>query len=241
LLLSSALLLPLNAAPIPDHLRNQAIGNEGRKIPIDFDAKALRQGKFTYRLSVKDKTIGTAIIEIRATEDGQYNISYTSKDIQQSWSSSLDRWFNPLAAKLDMFNKNPPYSMSMLYSKDGASGTEVAKGSAKPFALTFHTQVIDQRVDWAAMMAAGFPKGGEIEFQVFDPSTSLSRLVGTRVESSPLHSVLGDLPTVRLNYTIFKRRQTESYSVFATKACPRVLLREEMPRDLVAVLIAVDD
>jgi len=101
--------------------------------------------------------------------------------------------------------------------------------------------VVDQRVDWAAMMAAEFSKGGTVEFYVFDPSSALSRLNGTSAETLPLRSVLGVVPTVRLDYTIHKNSHEESYAVFATKEQPRVMLREEMPGGLVSVLIAIED
>ena len=240
LLLSSALATPVAAASteVRGGSAEASAGAAGRRAPVVFDAGALREGRFTYRLSVDAKPIGVATIEIRAT-GGHYRISFSSTDIGQTWSSTLTRRFEPLAATLEFSGGRAPYSMSIRYAAGRATGSEVTTGAETPFAIPFDTQVIDQRVDWAGMMAAVFD-GPAIEVQVVDPKTSLSRLVGTSIETSPLGGVLGTLPTVRLDYTITKASHTESYSVFATRDRPRVMLREEMPGNLVAVLVAIE-
>lgn len=232
---------PLTAAPIAEPDLKSATPSSSHGDHVSFDAATLRQGKFTYQISLKGEILGIAIIEIRSTSKSEYRITFESMDIEQSWSSSLGRHFNPLVAKLDMPGGESPYSMSLRYSRNGVSGTESANGSIKPIVAAFSQQVVDQRVDWAAMMAAEIPNEKAIEFSVYDPSTGLSRLVGSSAESKPLGGVLGTLPTIRLDFTIHKDGHLESYSVYATKNRPRIMLREEMPGDLVSVLIAAEE
>ena len=208
---------------------------------VAFDASRLREGRFTYQLSIKGKPLGNAVIEIRRQPSGDYRISFDSNDIDQRWSSQMTRAFLPLAAELQMPGKTEPYRMSIRYAGAEVSGTESRGASARQVAAKLEGQVVDQRVDWAAMMAAQFPEGGRIEFRVFDPSTSMSPLLGSTASAEPIASVLGTSDVIRLDYTIRKADHTESYSVFATREIPRVMIREDMPNELVSVLVAVDD
>jgi hypothetical protein len=101
-------------------------------------------------------------------------------------------------------------------------------------------QVIDQRVDGAAMMAAGFTTNG-VSFEDYDPGSGFSRLTGTKQPGKDMGSLLGRQRAAELHYTIHKKDHAQSYVVYATESLPRAMLREEMPRDLVAELIAIED
>lgn len=208
---------------------------------VAFDAARLREGRFTYQVSIKGKPLGSAVIEIRQQPTGDYRISFDSIDVDQRWSSQMTRAFLPLAAELQMPGKAVPYRMSIRYSAAEVTGSETKGNSAHPVTAKLEGQVIDQRVDWAAMMAADFPEDGKIEFLVYDPSTASSPLLGTVTPAEPIASVLGTSDVVRLDYTIRKADHTESYSVFATREIPRVMLREDMPNELVSVLVAIDE
>jgi hypothetical protein len=208
---------------------------------VAFDATRLREGRFTYQLSIKGKPLGNAVIEIRRLPSGDFRISFDSNDVDQRWSSQMTRAFVPLAAELQMPGKAVPYRMSIRYDGAEVSGTETRGRSAHPVSATLEGQVVDQRVDWAAMMAAEFSEGGKIEFLVFDPSTALSPLLGSTTSADPIASVLGTSDVIRLDYTIRKTDHTESYSVFATREIPRVMVREDMPNELTSVLIAIDE
>ena len=229
----------MSAAPPAAEASTKA--DNHRSHAVDFDAASLREGKFTYRLSIKDEVLGLAIIEVRHAGKDLYKVTFDSKDVGQRWTSSFGSRLEPIAATLDIADEQSPYSMSLRYSGTGVSGTQSAKGAAKPIAAVFDRQVIDQRVDWAAMMAARIPHAKNVEFAVYEPNTGLSRLVGSSTESQPIGGVLGNVPTIKLDYTIHKDHGAESYSVYATKAEPRIMLREDMPGELVSVLVAVED
>jgi hypothetical protein len=206
---------------------------------VAFDAAHLRTGRYTYELRLKGELLGTSIIEIRRQSPDEYLIRMDAPKIEQRWSADLGRAFNPLATTLEMGGASP-YRMSLRYSDTEVSGMESKQGSSHPVTAAILRQVVDQRVDWAATMVAQFPRGEGIAFDVYDPGTGFSRLVGTRIATNAIKSVLGTLPAIRLDYTIHKAERVESYSVFATKEEPRVMLREDMPNDLVAVLVWVE-
>lgn len=208
---------------------------------VPFDATQLREGRFTYQISSEGQPLGKAVIEIRRQPSGDFRISLDSVDIDQHWSSQLTRGFVPLAAGLHMPDDVAPYRMDIRYSDNEVTGTEMRGGSVHPVSAVLQGQVIDQRVDWAAMMAAEFPVDGKIEFLVYDPATGSSPLSGTRTASAPITGVLGTSEITRLDYTIRKQVHPESYSVFATRESPRVMVREEMPNQLLAELIAIDE
>lgn len=241
LAISALLASSLYASELLENTASNPSGGSPQPSSGLFEADHLRQGKFTYQLSLQGKPIGVAMIEIRATQRGNYQITFGSKDVEQSWTSTLDRRFSPIEAKLEMLSGRGAYSMSVSYTANKATGTERVDGSVRTFSTMLEGQVVDQRVDWAAMMAATFPSVGQIEFLVFDPSTSTSRLVGRRSESGPVDGTFRTLPAVRLDYTIHKGPHAECYTVFATRDRPCMMLREEMPGELVSQLIAVED
>ena len=209
-------------------------------VPVTLDATNLRQGQFTYQLSVKGKLIGTTVIEIRQHTPAEFHIRFDSKDVQQSWSSTFTKGFEPIAAELHMPGRKEPYHMTLRYSASAVSGEETRGTQTAPVSAAISRQVIDQRVDWAAMMATEFT-GNAASFDVYDPGTGLSRLTATKLPAKAMDGVLGRQRAIDLHYTIQKKDHAESYVVYATASAPRVMLREDMPGDLVAELIAVAD
>ncbi len=207
---------------------------------VAFDAELLRQGIFTYQLSVEGKPVGTAKIEIRRLPSGEYRIQSDAEDFGQRWSSTLKRDFTPLAAELHMPTRKIPYHMSLRYSGKRVMGEEVRGDAKTPVAAPLSGQVIDQRVDWAAMMAAVVPASG-VRFGVFDPGSAISPVEGSRKPAEPIDSVMGKQNAIALHYTIRKTDHEENYVVYATESLPRVMLREDMPNDLVATLIAIEN
>jgi hypothetical protein len=209
--------------------------------PVRFDAAQLREGRFTYELRSDGELLGTSVIEIRRRTPDEYLIRMDAPAVKQHWSASVGRRFNPFTASLEMTGGKSPYRMSLSYSANEVSGTELKAGATHPVAAVIKRQVVDQRVDWAAVMAAQFPGGNNIEFDVYDPGTGFSMLVGTKMPAKRIAGVLGKQPAIRLDYTIHKADHTESYSVYATKSEPRVMLREDMPNGLVALLVAAEN
>jgi hypothetical protein len=228
-ILALAGLSPLARADVPQ-----------TKPGVTFDAANLRQGKFTYQLTSDGKKIGKSVIEIRAQRDGTWLLRMNAPEVQQRWSTVVRRAFEPVSAMLEMSGSSP-YRMDLAYSNQQVTGTELRSGETHAINANSPRQMVDQRVDWASMMAATFRAGDPVEFLVYDAGTGFSRLFGTQSRYKPMNSVLGKVPTIRLDYFIHKATETEAYSVFATASKPRVMLREEMPNGLVSTLVAIED
>ena len=211
---------------------------------VVFDATRLREGVFKYELRRNGELLGISTIEVRREKADEFLIFMDAQEIAQRWSARIGRRFNPLAAKLEIFSGAKPYRMSLLYSDTQVSGTEVKQGPNGPVTTkvkaTLQRQVVDQRVDWAAMMAAQFGKEKSIEFDVYDPGTGFSRLVGTKTDVPAVAGALEKLPAIRFDYTIHKKDHIEAYSVYGSQLEPRIMLREDMPNGLVALLVASD-
>ena len=163
----------------------------------------------TYQLSVKGNPFGTTVIEIRQRTPTEFQIRFESKNLQQSWSSTFAKGFDPIAAELHMPGRKEPYHMALHYSAPAVSGEETRGAQTEPVRAAIGGQVIDQRVDWAAMMATEFTGDG-VSFNDYDPGTSFSRLTGTKLPVKTMDSVLGRQRAIELHYTIQKKDRAES-------------------------------
>ena len=97
---------------------------------------------------------------------------------------------------------------------------------------------VDQRIDWAAVMAfKEYVEGHEFKFHVYDAGSGNS-LVSVRIGKSETTAVpAGSFETVRVSYRIDKRSGVETYEVFVTKQAPRFLVKEKFPNGSVTELL----
>jgi hypothetical protein len=204
-----------------------------------FDAQLLKEGRFTYRTTLKGESLGETVIEIRR-EGAHVRISMSAPKISQSWNATVERSFAPLSASLAMRGRKGAYEMKLQYAGTKVTGEEREEGVTRPVNALAEGIVIDQRVDWAAMMASTAPAGGSIAVRVFDPSTGLSEMLGKVGGTRTMSGAWGDLTALRLDYTLCKRDHLEDYTVYATRDVPRYMLREDMPNGLVSELIRVE-
>lgn len=204
-----------------------------------FDALQLKEGRFTYRTTLRGEPLGDTVIEIRRV-DPTVRITMNAPKIGQSWEASVRRSFEPLSAHLRMQSRGTPYEMTLAYDGDKISGEERKGDTATSVSATAAGVVIDQRVDWASIMALTATSGSSIAVRVFDPSTGFSAMLGLVGETHSMTGAWGTTDAVRLDYRICKRERVENYTVFATATPPRVMLREDMPNGLVSELIRSD-
>jgi hypothetical protein len=204
-----------------------------------FDASRLKEGRFTYRTTLKGESLGETVIEIRRA-DAQFLISMNAAEIEQSWKAEVERSFAPVSASLSMRGKKGPYVMTLQYAGMNITGEEHESGVTRTVNVTAKGAVIDQRVDWASMMAATAPAGRSIAMRVFDPSTGLSDMLGKIGGLQPMTGAGGEVLALRLDYTICKRGHVEEYTVYASHETPRFMLREDMPNGLVSELIRIE-
>jgi hypothetical protein len=164
----------------------------------------------------------------------------SAPSIAQSWNATVAESFAPLTAALQMRGRKGPYVMELTYDGAKISGQERESGVMRPVDATAEGVVIDQRVDWAAMMAARAPARSSIAVRVFDPSTGFSAMLGTIGATQSMRGAWGEAAALRLDYTICKRDHLEEYTVYATRETPRYMLREDMPNGLVSELIRIE-
>jgi hypothetical protein len=204
-----------------------------------FDASRLKEGRFTYRTTLKGRPLGETVIEIRHV-GAQFLISMNAPEIEQGWRAKVEKSFAPVSASLSMRGKKGPYAMTLQYVGRNITGEEREAGVTRAVNVTAKGLVIDQRVDWASMMAATGPSGRSIAMRVFDPSTGLSDMRGKIGGLQPMSGAWGDVSALRLDYTICKREHVEKYTVYATNETPRFMLREDMPNGLVSELVRIE-
>jgi hypothetical protein len=198
----------------------------------EFDASLLKEGRFTYRTTSKGEFVGETVLEIRRAGDN-WRITMNAPKIAQSWQAVVDRSFAPRSAHLAMRTRTGPYEMSLQYAGNEVTGEERRADGLKPVRATLSGVVLDQRVDWAAMMALKTAPKAAASWAmfVFDPSTGASQMLG---EGG------GDAKTLQLRYRICKRDHVESYTVHANRDTPRYMLREDMPNGLVSELVKIE-
>lgn len=203
-----------------------------------FDAALLKEGRFTYHTTRKGESLGDTVIEVRRAGSG-YRITMSAPEIAQSWEAAFRRSFAPLSARLSMRVRGAPYEMNLQYGAK-ITGEERRDGVVTAVNADPNGVVIDQRVDWASMMALKVTAGRSVTMRVFDPSTGFSAMLGKRGATEPMSGAWGDVTAVRLDYSICKREHVENYTVFATAATPRYMLREDMPNGLVSTLVRIE-
>ena len=127
--------------------------------------------------------------------------------------------------------------MSLLYGRDrvtGSAGTtadnmtnEAKLAEMKPVSAAVPTGTVDQRIDWAAMLASRLEVGQKLDFTVYDPATGVSKVVGEIGKAEQIRVPAGTFETIRAVYRIEKLKETETYEVLASKEMPRFMIRED--------------
>lgn len=231
------------ALPPVAHPATQCTETSQSRARPSFDASRLKEGRFVYRTTLKGEFIGETVLEIRRV-DATWHITMDAPKIEQSWEATVDRSFSPLSAHLKMKKRNGPYEMTLVYAGGEVRGEERDADGVSPVAAKLSGVVLDQRVDWAAVMALAPPatssRGSSAEMSVFDPSTGLSRMLGEVGDARILSGLFGEAMSVALSYRICKRDHVENYVVHATRRTPRYMLREDMPNGLVSELIRIE-
>ena len=208
----------------------------------DFDATRLRTGSYSFRTLVDGKEVGRSRIQIsKSADSGNYVFSnVVIGSFSQSWEAVVSPTFAPVLAKLRFGQGSSARSVfELAYQGTRVTGFITAqKSKRREVNETISDDTIDQRVDWAAVMALkDYVEGHESKFNVYDPGTG-SSLVRVRIGKSEKTAVpAGSFETVRISYRIDKRSGAETYEVFVTKQAPRFLVKEKFPNGSVTELV----
>lgn len=225
-----------------------AAGDPGRDLGTlrtQVDARRLQTGEFVYRDSANGKVLGESSISIRVGEhDSNYRFSaQTAGYADQHWESVASPTLTPISAQLT-FGKGPdqPTTFELHYANDRVTGFTLNRHSSEsktriPVNASINSNTVDQRIDWATVMAFDLRKGMRFGFNVYDPTTGTSEV---RVQVSPRRRIdvpAGTFDVLAVTYWVKKSTGPERYIVYATTSLPRFMVREDFPDGTISELV----
>lgn len=226
-----------------------AVGLLGAAASPHFDANRLKTGRFTYQDIQSGKQGSLSTTTITRLADGHYRFTADFPAFDQSWSTVATRFMTPVETVLKMRTQDGRhYQMTLTYAGQHVIGDAVTAASVegglprseRKVEADIPVNTVDQRIDWATVMARDLTPGETFTFNVYDAKTAVSRVTCSISDAGMMNTVLGKLHAIRLDYVVNKSSGTESYSVYATSALPRIMLREDLPGGLTSQLVKVE-
>jgi hypothetical protein len=214
--------------------------------PATPDAHRLMTGQFLYQDSSNGKELGTSSIRIeKDATTGNYRFSVeTNGFADQQWEAVATPSFVPLSARLS-FGKAPnrlPY-FDIAYASGKVTGslatrTHSVLGPSHPVDAVISPGTVDQRIDWATVLASDLQPGRQFQFSVYDPAIGSSSVLATVGPLEEVRVPAGAFQIFRITSRVQKATGAEQYVVFATKTLPRVMVREDFPDGTITELAA---
>ncbi len=205
-----------------------------------FDAGRLELGHFlyrNYRNQDAGKDVGTSNISIERIDARAYRFrNEITGEFMQTWESTANVSLEPIAASLGIGAKDDKkYAMRLAYEGRKVTGTATKKDPAggshtNDVDVQLPSDIVDQRIDWAAVMSLPLRARSVSAFNVYDPWTGVS----------PVSVQIGDVEEVRVPAGTFralhivyrieeKGRGNVQFVVWVTEREPRFLVREDFP------------
>ena len=209
------------------------------------DARRLQTGEFVYRDSSRGKILGESSISIRVDEqDSNYRFStQTIGYADQHWESVASPTLSPFSARLT-FGKGPdqPTAFDLHYANGNVTGFALSRRSSEPRTqlpvnASIDSNTVDQRIDWATVMAFELREGSRFSFNVYDAATGSSEV---RARVSPRRRIdvpAGTFHVLAVTYWVKKSTGAERYIVYATESLPRFMVREDFPDGTISELV----
>jgi hypothetical protein len=220
-------------------------GGDLGTLRTQVDAHRLQTGEFIYRDSVKGKVLGESSISITLRgNDSNYRFSaQTTGYADQHWESVASSTLAPISAQLSFGNgPDQPTAFQLNYSTDKVTGFAVNRQPSESRSqllvnASIDSNTVDQRIDWAAVMAFDLRKRSLFEFNVYDPETGTSEV---RARVGPRRRIdvpAGTFQVFAVTYWVKKSTGTERYIVYATERPPRFMVREDFPDGTISELV----
>jgi hypothetical protein len=219
------------------------------------DARRLRTGTFTYRDVDRGKEVGSGSITIRQLKpSGNYQFVADTVFSEEFSGFRTQRWeavakpdFEPVSATLAFGGKSgktPVFDLT--YRPGRATGFAVDRkaspaGTKRDIDAILPPDIVDQRIDWAAILATKLEAGSSFEFPVYDPGSGVSRIIGRVAGPEQVQVPTGTFQAIRIIYEMQKPAATEHYEMLATKDSPRLMLREQFPNGVIAELTRISN
>ncbi len=215
------------------------------------DAKRVRTGKFTYRDLYHGKEVGRGTITIRGLADSEdcafaADIKFATEFggfSSQHWEAITTFRFEPVSAKLAFVRGAEVISvLELAYSSGRVSGYVVdreagAFGAKRMVDAALPVNTVDQRIDWAAVLATSLEPGQRFEFNVYDPTTGVGIVTGQVGQVGTIKVPAGSYRVYRIIYQMAKGGKSEHCEMFASLDSPHVMIREQFPNGVVSELV----
>jgi hypothetical protein len=215
------------------------------------DARRLRTGVFLYRDMEHGKEVGSSTITIRRLADsGNYQFSADatfSADFNgfhsQRWNAVAMPDFVPVSATLAFVRGEDVVPVfDIRYSQDRVTGkvnkrTGTNSQPERTVDAAIPANTVDQRIDWAAILAGTLETGRQFEFKVYDPVTGISTITGKVGQLETVRIPAGSYHAYHIIYQMQKAGTTEHYQMLASEDSPHVMLREEFPNGVITELV----
>jgi hypothetical protein len=212
------------------------------------DAHLLRTGQFTYSVTGRGKHMSTGEVGIHRvawTDVYVFRAEWTGEFRPQQWKSVATSDFVPIFANLS--SGEGTYlrpSFELKYGASQVSGTTFSRkppGTAHTLDATVPVNTVDQRIDWAAVLSGDLEPGRGFQFNVYDPDSGVSRVVGQVGPMEQVQIPAGSFVAYRVSYRMEKSGRVEKYEMLATGGQNRMMLREKFPDGSVSELTRVQD
>src|SRR5260370_5813572 len=248
---------PRVAAPALSATRSATAAQSSSSLTVSArftsDARRIRAGIFVYRDLDHGKEVGRATITIHHVPDsGDYNFAADStfgEDFKgfrsQRWEAVATAGFEPISVTLasvrgtevatvfDLTYRSGRVTGFVIDRKDSGAETTREVDAAVP------ANIVDQRIDWATVVAGNLKTGQQFEFNVYDPGTGIGRVGGQVGELEQIKVPAGIFHAHRIAYWIEKSGRREQYVIYASRHSPFVMLREEFPKGVISELVKV--
>jgi hypothetical protein len=204
-----------------------------------FEATRLRTGRFEYRMVKASQEIAKFTVTVEKAADGNFRFTGEALGFNEKSESVATPRSNRSRRRCECNSGTEKmYSMTLKYADGYVTGSE-QKESSPANKIDNHVPLgtVDQRIDWARAMSTGLVVGDKFNFTVFDPATGISHVTGEVAGDERIIVPGGTFDTVRIIYQIEKSKGTERYEVFATKALPRMMVREDFPNGTSSELV----
>ncbi|HEY6414112.1 MAG TPA: hypothetical protein VIX42_10515 [Edaphobacter sp.] len=213
----------------------QTLGNISNTLARP-DAHRLKTGQFVYRDSDHGKILGTSRITIQKdARTGNFNFSDESQGyFDQRWEAVASPQFSPISAKLSYgpASNSGPY-FHLVYAPGKVSGsrcrTRTDCNPMTPVEAPISEGTVDQRIDWATVIASDLHPGRRFHFSVYDPNIGTSSVMAEVAPVEQIQVPAGSFNAFRITYRVEKATGAEQYVVFASERMPRILIREDFP------------
>jgi hypothetical protein len=218
------------------------------------DARRLSIGHFEYRDSYHGRNVGAGTITIRKAPGSATTYDFSSEATfsrefsgfsSQRWECVTTSMLEPISATLSFGDgKDNPPVFDLKYRSGRVTGFAVSRkasdaGAKRLVDAALTADTFDQRIDWATVLASDLTAGQQFRFNVYDPSTGVSRVEAQVGPPERVQVPAGSFDAYRVIYRVAKSSETEKFELLASRDAPRMLIREDFQNGVVTELVAV--